>query len=252
MNNQVGSLKEDSTSDSIWSNKVFSYFFLASCISLIGNSMATLVLPLWVMKLTNSPILVSGVNIAIATTAILFAPVTGTLADRMSRRKLMIMADVMRCIVMIIIAVIAFYNKMLYVPLLLLLIIRSIGSALFTPASNAALVTYVEEKHVQQAITLRQISIQIISVAIPLMASFLISIFNFHGVFMLDALTFFISFLILMKIKFPRELKIEKKKPFYEEFKEGFSLLKSNQSLKMLLTLQSLICLERRVCYHCK
>lgn len=214
--------------------------------------MATLVLPLWVMKLTNSPILVSGVNIAIATTAILFAPVTGTLADRMSRRKLMIMADVMRCIVMIIIAVIAFYNKMLYIPLLLLLIIRSIGSALFTPASNAALVTYVEEKHVQQAITLRQISIQIISVAIPLMASFLISIFNFHGVFMLDALTFFISFLILMKIKFPRELKIEKKKPFYEEFKEGFSLLKSNQSLKMLLTLQSLICLERRVCYHCK
>ena len=42
--------------------------------------MVTLVLPLWVMKLTNSPILVSGVNIAIATTAILFAPVTGTLA----------------------------------------------------------------------------------------------------------------------------------------------------------------------------
>ncbi|MCU5680696.1 MFS transporter [Bacillus wiedmannii] len=234
MNNQVGGLEENSTS-SIWSNKVFSYFFLASCISLIGNSMVTLVLPLWVMKLTNSPLLVSGINVAIAMAAILFAPVTGTLADRMSRRKLMIIADVMRCIVMICVAVIAFYNKMLYIPLLLLLIIRSIGSALFTPASNAALVTYVEEKHVQQAITLRQISIQIISVAIPLMASFLISIFNFHGVFMLDAITFFISFLILMKIKFPRELKVEKKKPFYEDFKEGFSLLKSNQSLKMLL-----------------
>ncbi len=58
----------------------------------------------------------------------------------------MIIADVMRCIVMILIAVIAFYNKMLYIPLLILLIIRSIGSALFTPASNAALVTYVEEK----------------------------------------------------------------------------------------------------------
>ncbi|MGF9941064.1 MFS transporter, partial [Bacillus anthracis] len=224
MNNRVGSLKEDSASNSIWSNKIFSYFFLASCISLIGNSMVTLVLPLWVMKLTNSPLLVSGVNVAIATAAILFAPVTGTLADRMSRRKLMIIADVMRCIVMILIAVIAFYNKMLYIPLLILLIIRSIGSALFTPASNAALVTYVEEKHVQQAITLRQISIQIISVAIPLMASFLISLFNFHGVFVLDAITFFISFLILMNIKFPRELKIEKKKPFYEDFKEGFSI----------------------------
>ncbi|BCD10901.1 hypothetical protein BC30075_1818 [Bacillus cereus] len=218
MYNQVGGLEENSTS-SIWSNKIFSYFFLASCISLIGNSMVTLVLPLWVMKLTNSPLLVSGVNVAIATAAILFAPVTGTLADRMSRRKLMIIADVMRCIVMILIAVIAFYNKMLYIPLLILLIIRSIGSALFTPASNAALVTYVEEKHVQQAITLRQISIQIISVAIPLMASFLISLFNFHGVFVLDAITFFISFLILMNIKFPRELKIEKKKPFTKTLK---------------------------------
>ena len=246
VNNGIEDLKENSTS--IWSNKVFSYFFLASCISLIGNSMVTLVLPLWVMKLTNSPLLVSGVNVAIATAAILFAPVTGTLADRMSRRKLMIIADVMRCIVMILIAVIAFYYKMLYIPLLILLIIRSIGSALFTPASNAALVTYVEEKHVQQAITLRQISIQIISVAIPLMASFLISIFNFHGVFMLDAITFFISFLILMNIKFPRELKIEKKKPFYEDFKEGFSIFNSNQSLKTLLVSAAVINLLGAAC----
>ncbi|MDA2006256.1 MFS transporter [Bacillus cereus group sp. Sample30] len=247
MYNQVGGLEENSTS-SIWSNKIFSYFFLASCISLIGNSMVTLVLPLWVMKLTNSPLLVSGVNVAIATAAILFAPVTGTLADRMSRRKLMIIADVMRCIVMILIAVIAFYNKMLYIPLLILLIIRSIGSALFTPASNAALVTYVEEKHVQQAITLRQISIQIISLAIPLMASFLISLFNFHGVFVLDAITFFISFLILMNIKFPRELKIEKKKLFYEDFKEGFSIFNSNQSLKTLLMSAAVINLLGAAC----
>ncbi|MGH0782485.1 MFS transporter [Bacillus cereus] len=246
VNNKIEDLKENSTS--IWSNKVFSYFFLASCISLIGNSMVTLVLPLWVMKLTNSPLLVSGVNIAIATAAILFAPVTGTLADRMSRRKLMIIADVMRCIVMILIAVIAFYNKMLYMPLLLLLIIRSMGSALFTPASNAALVTYVEEKHVQQAISLRQVSIQIISVAIPLLASFLISIFSFHGVFVLDALTFFISFLILMKIKFPRELKVEKKKPFYKDFKEGFSVINSNKSLKTLLMSAAVINLLGAAC----
>ncbi|MEB9507435.1 MFS transporter [Bacillus anthracis] len=246
MKSEVSNIQENSSS--IWSNKVFSYFFLASCISLIGNSMVTLVLPLWVMNLTNSPLLVSGVNIAIATAAILFAPITGTLADRMSRRKLMIVADVMRCIVMILIAVIAFYNKMLYIPLLILLIIRSIGSALFTPASNAALVTYVEKKHVQQAITLRQISIQIISVAIPLMASFLISIFNFHGVFLLDAITFFISFLILMNIKFPRELKIEKKKPFYEDFKEGFSIFNSNQSLKTLLMSAAVINLLGAAC----
>ncbi|PFO65828.1 MFS transporter [Bacillus cereus] len=245
MNSEVSNRKENSSS--IWSNKVFSYFFLASCISLIGNSMVTLVLPLWVMKLTNSPLLVSGVNIAIATATILFAPITGTLADRMSRRKLMIVADVIRCIVMILIAVIAFYNNMLYIPLLLLLILRSIGSALFTPASNAALVTYVEEKHVQQAITLRQVSIQIISIAIPLMASFLIGIFSFHGVFVLDALTFFISFLILMKIKFPRELKVEKK-PFYEDFKEGFSIISNNKSLKILLMSAAVINLLGAAC----
>ncbi|HFJ9315631.1 MFS transporter [Bacillus anthracis] len=239
--------KRTENSSSIWSNKVFSYFFLASCISLIGNSMVTLVLPLWVMKSTNSPLLVSGVNIAIATVAILFAPITGTLADRMSRRKLMIVADVIRCIVMILIAIIAFHNNMLYIPLLLLLILRSIGSALFTPASNAALVTYVEEKHVQQAITLRQVSIQIISIAIPLMASFLISIFSFHGVFVLDALTFFISFLILMKIKFPRELKVEKK-PFYEDFKEGFSIIITNESLKILLMSAAVINLLGAAC----
>ena len=37
-----------------------------------------------------------------------------------------------------------------------------------------------------------------------------------------------------MNIKFPRELKIEKKS-LYEDFKEGFSIFNSNQSLKTLL-----------------
>ncbi|MGQ0517112.1 MFS transporter, partial [Bacillus sp. D-CC] len=51
-----------------------------------------------------------------------------------------------------------------------------------------------------------------------------------------------------MKIKFPRELKVEKKKTFYEDFKEGFSLLKSNQSLKMLLMSAALINLLEAAC----
>ncbi|MED1372803.1 MFS transporter, partial [Bacillus paranthracis] len=67
-------------------------------------------------------------------------------------------------------------------------------------------------------------------------------------VFVLDAITFFISFLILMKIKFPRELKVEKKKPFYEDFKEGFSIFNSNQSLKTLLMSAALINLLGAAC----
>ena len=50
------------------------------------------------------------VNVAIATTAILFAPVTRNVS-RSNVEESMIIADVMRCIVMILIAVIAFYNK---------------------------------------------------------------------------------------------------------------------------------------------
>ncbi len=86
-----------------------------------------------------------------------------------------------------------------------------------------------------------------------LMAGFLISIFNFHGVFLLDAITFVVSFLILMRIKFPRELKVEKKKPFYEDFKEGFSVINSNKSLKTLLMSAAVInLLGQHVCFHRK
>lgn len=51
-----------------------------------------------------------------------------------------------------------------------------------------------------------------------------------------------------MKIKFPRELKVEKKKPFYEDFKEGFSIFNSNQSLKTLLMSAALINLLGAAC----
>lgn len=57
-----------------------------------------------------------------------------------------------------------------------------------------------------------------------------------------------------MRIKFPRELKVEKKNPYYEDFKEGFSILKSNKSLKTLLMSAALINLlgAACICFHYK
>ncbi|KZE03967.1 putative permease [Bacillus mycoides] len=49
-------------------------------------------------------------------------------------------------------------------------------------------------------------------------------------------------------------MKVEKKNPYYEDFKEGFSILKSNKSLKTLLMSAALINLlgAACICFHYK
>jgi MFS family permease len=220
---------------SLFKNIVFVKMYFSSTVSFLADRMVMFVVPLWIMSITASSTKVALINALITITTVLITPLTGTLADRVSRRKLMIIADLLRMIIMATLGWLTFYNIFLFEFVVIFLLLRTVGSSLFSPASNAALVTFVDKEHINSAIALRQTMNQLVSVGAPLLGGILLVWIRFEGVFWMDAVAFLISVSILLTLKFPRELELKKKKPFWSDFKEGMKMMFKSKTIRSLI-----------------
>jgi len=77
----------------------FRSVWLAVVVSSTGDGMFLTAFPLLAAMLTRDPVLIAGVTISTRLPWLLFSLVTGAIADRMDRRKLMIGADLLRVII---------------------------------------------------------------------------------------------------------------------------------------------------------
>jgi MFS family permease len=95
----------------------FTRFYLGQALSYLGDGLRTIAIPLLVFKLTGSAVSL-GVTFALEITPFaLFSIVGGSLADRLERRKLMLVCDGVRFTIMLLFAV-AFATHRLTLPLL--------------------------------------------------------------------------------------------------------------------------------------
>lgn len=237
--------------DSIWRNSIFLRVYLSTFISNIGDRLVVFILPLWVLNVTQSSFLVSIVNAVITGTTVLLTPFTGTMADRFSRRKLMISADIIRFFTMIGLTLLAFENSLPFFILIILLVVRSLGTSISSPASNAAIVTFVKDEHIEDAVALRQTMNQLVSIIGPLIGGILVSFISYKGIFAIDALTFLISVLVLTTLKFPKDLNLKRKRNFWEDMKDGVKVIVDNTLLKVLLLSAALINILGSSLYLC-
>jgi MFS family permease len=77
----------------------FRFVWLAVIVSSTGDGMFVTAFPLLAATLTRDPRLIAGVTIAQRLPWLLFSSLTGAIADRMDRRRLMMVADVTRFVV---------------------------------------------------------------------------------------------------------------------------------------------------------
>ena len=77
----------------------FRLLWLSVTSSCTGDGMFLTAFPLLAALLTRDPVLISGITISTKLPWLLFSLFTGAISDRMDRRKLMIGADITRCVI---------------------------------------------------------------------------------------------------------------------------------------------------------
>jgi MFS family permease len=180
-------------------------FFLAFTQSALGTGAAYVALLLVAYERFRSPWAISLVLIADLVAPMFLGPVFGAAADRWSRKWCTVAADVIRALAFLGLALVGGFGATL-----VLAFAAGAGTALFTPASLAALPTLVERNRLPAATSLYG-AISDLGLAIgPALAALVLLAGGPETILLLNAATFAVSGLVLVGLNFgevpsPRE-----------------------------------------------
>ena len=177
----------------------FRRLWAAQAISDIGDGLTMLTLLLLVNELTGSTLALAAVSIALAIPPLTIGLVAGTYADRFDRRRIMIVADLLRAGVVLGFVLIGSPDL---VPLLVVLafVQASIGS-FFTPARGALMPHVVPADGLLAANSITQATRVVAGVIGTALAGFIVGVAGLTWpAFIIDAATFLASALLVIGV----------------------------------------------------
>ena len=223
---------------SLWRNRDFRFLFAAQIVSLLGSGVTTVGLALFAYQLTGgeSATAVIGYALTLRILAfLLFSQPAGVIADRVSRKKILIAADLTRFGLL---ALFPFVTTVWQVYLLIFLI--NAVTAFFTPTFEASIPEVVGGEQYVKALSLSRVAVDIEAVAAPAVAGLLVVMLGVRWVFWFDAFTYLVSAMLVMlaivpyvaRPSVPLSLRV-----FLSEIQTGTRLLLREASLRQALIL---------------
>jgi predicted MFS family arabinose efflux permease len=219
------------------SNREFRLLYFGSLISLGGDWFLTVALLDLVLQLTGSATLASLMLLCQTLPIFLTSPIAGRAVDRLDRRKLMIVVDLLRCLACLLPL---FARTPGLLPFAYLGVIAiSIGSAYFEPASQAALPNIVAAEDLSAANVLMGSTWGTMLAAGAALGGLVTMRFGRDVSFIVDAISFLASAAILsrMRAQFaePREAHHEQA-GLIDSLRETYRYARANPRVLALLT----------------
>ena len=201
----------------------------ARAVSVVGDALSLVTLMVHVQSVLGKAIAVAALLLVGDFAPSLLSPLTGVISDRFDRRTVMIVCEVAQCVLL---AVIAFTLPPL--PLLLALVgVRALLGQVFLPASRAAVPSLVAEKDLAQANTALGLGSNSADVIGPFLAALLLPFLGTRGVLLVDALSFGLSALLLLRL--PKlVLPGETAEAVFTDVKAGVSEIWRNRPLRIV------------------
>ncbi|MFD2171697.1 MFS transporter [Tumebacillus lipolyticus] len=217
----------------------------AQLVSNVGDFMNSLTL-IWMMNLLTegNPFWLAMVAVAQLLPKIVFGSISGVLVDRWNSLRTMRMSDLISGGLVAVLAGLAFTEQLSPALLIVLTLLISSATIFFTPSKQVLLTGIVKGEQLMTANSYSQTVQTICMLGGPVLAGVLIGLFGPYIVFMLDAASFFLSFVFLLFIRFHEEKKPAEKldrKQFAKEFGEGVRVIKEIRILRAVIPMALLL-----------
>ena len=176
-------------------NKNFFLLWQGVFVSSIGTQLFNFALLYWVLEVTGSATQMGLVLMAAAIPSLLLGPFAGTLADNVSRKLLIVWADVLRGAAGIGFVLILWYGDSSWAmpALIVTQILFGIGTALFNPAVGASIPELVEPEHLTGANSVIQGTNALTSTATYGIGGFLYAAIGAPWLFFVNGVTYLCS-----------------------------------------------------------
>jgi MFS family permease len=180
---------------SIFRSRAFRQYFIGQSLSMLGDGLRTLAVPLLAYHLTHSALSTGGAFICETVPFSIFALIGGSLADRLDRRKLMIGCDAVRFAVMAFFAI-AYWLPMIYGGL----VVISTCAAAFLGGQSSSIPYMLGRERSTEAIAVLIASENTSNLVAPVVGGALFAYFGPLPALTLNALTYLASQISLSRI----------------------------------------------------
>ena len=212
-------------------------------ITKIGNMLYDYGNSVWLASMGTIGKTVLGIyQISELVTGILVNPFGGVISDRFSRRKILMTTDLVCGLLCLAISFIR-NDRWMIAALIVANIVQAIAFGFSRPANKAIITEVVEKEEIVTYNAHLELVLQVVSVSSPVFSFLVLQFTSLHATLLLDALTFFIAFVLVAFLP-KEEAKVQEKKQFTgkdicSDIKDGLHYIWHQKEIFFLLLVAS-------------
>jgi DHA3 family macrolide efflux protein-like MFS transporter len=226
-----------------WRLRFFAIFG-GQAFSLIGSSLTQFVLLWWITDTTGSAAALSTAGLAALLPQALLSPLGGTLADRYSRRFLMITADVISAVCMVALIALFLSARIELWHAYIMMAVRSSMQAFQAPAAAASVAMLVPSHYLVRAAGLNQSMQSLTLVAAAPLGALALGLMPIGWALFIDVFTALVGIVPLLCFRIPQARpSSEVRSGLWGEFRAGVNLVRHTPGLTHLFIMLALVVL---------
>ncbi|NCC76244.1 MAG: MFS transporter [Clostridia bacterium] len=216
--------------------RLFAVFIASQTVSLLGSSLVQYAI-LWYITLETNSGLMMALSIIFGFLPTFFlSPFAGVWADRFDRKKLIMLSDLgiaLATLVLFTVFRLGYHGIWL---LFLISAIRSVGTAIQSPAVSAFLPQIVPEGKLMRANGLLASFQSAIALVSPIVSGALMSLWAIEFIFLIDVVTCILAVLFLLTLKVAPHAKALEKQAisYWQDLRLGFAYIRGHRLVRSL------------------
>lgn len=232
---------------SILQQRSLRFVFAANVISMLGSGMNSAAVAWFILKATHSETALGTLAVFQTVPAMLMLPFTGVIIDREDRRRLVLMLDAARAVIIVVVAILAFRGKVQVWQLYLMNMLVAAGFWMFWPTITALIRELTPDSEFIHANTFLLAGVQGGWLIAGAIVGFMYEHVGLGGVLLIDFFTYVLSFLCYFFVRkgkhvvpSPAELRADiaaaetQFERFWRDMKAGILFLRDNRNVAFL------------------
>lgn len=224
-----------------WKRSFFT-IWAGQAVSLITSAVLQMAMIWYLTDTTGSAMVLSMATMAGFLPQAILGTMIGVWVDRWNRKLVMIGADLVIAAAGVGLAIVALTMELPIWFVMIVLFIRSVGTAFHTPTLGAVTPLLVPEDQLTKCAGYSQ-SVQSVSYILsPAIAAFLYATWELHAIVAIDILGALIACITVAMVAIPKQMTHSEnlKSSFFEQFQEGYRTLRQSKGLFALVWIGAL------------
>ena len=218
--------------------------YFGTITSLIGDEIGSVAISIWVALQTDNPINFALVYSAAKFSRIVFSLFSGSIVDSFNKKKILYLSDSAQLVLNIFILFLILLNldfKLKVFLFCLISVVQGFCLSIFKPSSRAILPEIINKENLKKANSVLEMSKSLISMLAVIFAAGLVMLLGCEVCILINAITFFISALseIFIRYDFKNKDEQEKAESKLKKIFDGYRYVLSEKELLRFALLAS-------------